>query len=442
MQVIAPSTQINNAVALLDAWFETMRGPGGYGGPVAHWWQQSLLFTGPGLDWRYEGIITGYLNLWERSGETRWLKKAVRAGDDLVSGQLDNGHFCNSAFEINPATAGTPHEAACDVGLLQLALALKELSDPSWEIYFNCARRNLESFYLGKLWDVAAQSFRDAPLVSSFVPNKAATACEAFFLLAELTQNSTLIEKYVMPNLDKIIEHQLPIRAGFKLGGAVAQNSFGPDKKIEKYFPIYNARCIPALVKGYNFTKKERYLASAIEILNFISRWLNSDGTIPTVIYANGRISSYPLWISPLGDILRAAAELIPFGVKVSMAGTLVRILAGQDNSGGIQTATGFASQAGGRLPTLPDVRDILHVVGWCDKAFRYLTTLVEPGLDLLPLESNAIELVCIFQGKNMILIETPEKLEIRHHKTNILCYSWQKRQVWAEIARQEFWLR
>lgn len=441
MQVIAPSTQINNAVARLDAWFETMRGPGGYGGPVAHWWQQSLLFTGPGLDWRYEGIIAGYLNLWERSGETRWLKKAVRAGDDLVSGQLDDGHFCNSAFEINPATAGTPHEAACDVGLLQLALALKELSDPSWQIYFNCARRNLESFYLGKLWDVAAQSFRDAPLVSSFVPNKAATACEAFFLLAEITQDSTLIEKYVMPNLDKIIEHQLPTRAGFKLEGAVAQNSFGP-RKIEKYFPIYNARCIPALVMGYNFTKKERYLASAIEILDFISRWLNSDGTIPTVIYANGRISSYPLWISPLGDILRAAAEFIPFGIKIGMDGVLARILAGQDNSGGIQTATGFASQAGGRLPTLPDVRDILHVAGWCDKAFRYLTTLVEPTSGFEITKSLDIELECIFQSTPMRSLETPEKLEIRYQKNNRVCYLWQKGKPWAEIVAPEFWLK
>jgi hypothetical protein len=50
-------------LARLEAWLESMRGPGGYGGPVAHWWRQSLLYTGPGLDWRYEGIILGYLAL-------------------------------------------------------------------------------------------------------------------------------------------------------------------------------------------------------------------------------------------------------------------------------------------------------------------------------------------------------------------------------------------
>src|SRR5438034_3584893 len=113
------------AVAKLDAWFETMRGPGGYGGPVAHWWQQSLLYTGAGLDWRYEGMIAGYLRLWERTGDERWLRKARRAGDDLVDGQLASGHYAASAFELNPATAGTPHEAACDVALLLLARALR-----------------------------------------------------------------------------------------------------------------------------------------------------------------------------------------------------------------------------------------------------------------------------------------------------------------------------
>src|SRR5690554_1264599 len=102
-------------VARLEAWLETMRGPGGYTGPVAHWWQNCLFYTGPGLDWRYEGIITGYLTLYERTGETRWLSKACRAGDDVLDGQLPSGHFAGSCFELNPYTAGTPHEAACDL---------------------------------------------------------------------------------------------------------------------------------------------------------------------------------------------------------------------------------------------------------------------------------------------------------------------------------------
>src|SRR5690242_5859072 len=51
MQLVAAPTAIDRAVAGLDAWLESMRGPGGYGGPVVHWWQQSLIYTGAGLDW-------------------------------------------------------------------------------------------------------------------------------------------------------------------------------------------------------------------------------------------------------------------------------------------------------------------------------------------------------------------------------------------------------
>jgi hypothetical protein len=100
-----------------------MRGPGGYSGPVVHWWRDCLDYSGPGLDWRYEGIIIGYLNLWAATGEASWLAKARRAGDDLMNGQLPSGNFRNSCFELNPNTGGTPHEAACDLALLRLAEA-------------------------------------------------------------------------------------------------------------------------------------------------------------------------------------------------------------------------------------------------------------------------------------------------------------------------------
>jgi len=171
------SQEASTAVARLDAWFDTMRGSGGYGGPVSHWWQQSLVYTGTGLDWRYEGIIAGYIQLWERTNDELWLLKARRAGDDLVSEQFENGHFPASSFEINPATAGTPHEAACDVGLLLLALSMQKAGRSGWEAYLTCAERNLRLFYIEQLWNADVQYFGDSPHTLSFVPNKAATAC-------------------------------------------------------------------------------------------------------------------------------------------------------------------------------------------------------------------------------------------------------------------------
>jgi hypothetical protein len=423
------------AVAGLDAWFDTMRGDDGYGGPVAHWWQQSLLYTGPGLDWRYEGIIAGYLTLWERTANAEWLAKACRSGEDLVHGQTADGHFRASAFEINPATAGTPHEAACDAGLLLLARALRAAGDDGWHRYAATAQRNLESFYIGQLWDPDQSMIRDSISEPSFVPNKAATACEALFLLTELTADERWVERYVLPTLHHILVHQL--RDGGRLDGAIAQNSFGA-RKVEKYFPIYIARCIPALMEGYHWTSDEKYLDAALRAMAFLYRWIDGDGALPTVVYANSRVNRYPSWIAPLGDVLRAGAVLRDHGIDADLSAVTERLLDGRDESGGIRTAFGFMAQTGGSPTGVPDLRDALHVVGWCDKAFRSLTMLVEA--DLPHAESAPRQIECVFQGRALVLIETPDVLECLER--GVVRYRWRKGARWAEIAEPEFWLR
>jgi len=135
-----------------------MRGPAGYGGPVAHWWGQCLRFTGAAADWRYEGIILGCLRLWERSGAEIWLERACRAADDVLGQELPSGGYRHSSFELNPAPFGTPHEAAVDVALLRLALGLRAVGRRSGraERYAATAERNLELVYAGTLWDSEA----------------------------------------------------------------------------------------------------------------------------------------------------------------------------------------------------------------------------------------------------------------------------------------------
>jgi hypothetical protein len=271
--------------------------------------------------------------------------------------------------------------------------------------------------------------------VVSFVPNKAATASEAMFLLAESSGDDAWAERYAVPNLNRLLAHQ--VRDGGRLDGAIAQNSFG-NQMVDKYFPIYIARCVPVLLRGYRWTDDERYLDGALAAMRFIARWIEADGTCPTVIYANSRANRAPSWIAPLGDVLRAADAARPYGFNADLSAVRQRLLAGQDGSGGIQTATGFAAQAGGRLPKLPDVRDVLHVAGWCDKAFRYLAAHTSASL---PAASSAtFEAACVFQGSTLHLTETTEQLEISERRG--VCYRWRKGEPWPEIASPLFWLR
>ncbi|MBN1261357.1 MAG: hypothetical protein JXB35_11835 [Anaerolineae bacterium] len=424
---------VSGAVARIDAWLETMRGPGGYGGPVVHWWQHCLQFTGAGLDWRYEGLITGYLNLYRATGDHHWRDKAIRAGEDLVQGQLATGNFRNSCFEANPYTGGTPHEAACDFGLLRLAQVLRAEQSPTWRRYHDAAERNLRAYFVAALWDAGAQAFRDHPTISSLVPNKAATLVEALLLLAETTGDASWADLYALPTLDAVLAHQ--VRGG-PLDGAIAQYSTR-GQPAAKYLPYYIARCIPALVAGYEQCGDERYRDGARRALAFVLRQRDVDGAFPQVLYPGGRVNRYPRWIAATGDILRALACLRPYGDFGDPAPTLAWLLQGQLPSGGIQTAHGFAAQASQRRPgDLPACYDLLPVVGWTAMAFRYLTHLLAAtttGSVRIPQVTGVWDtpLPCQIQGRTLIFRETATALTLARNGKYV--YRWAKGAPWAE---------
>ena len=353
----------------LDVWLDTMRRPGGYAGLVVHWWRDCLDYIGPGLDWRYEGIIIGYLNLWAGTGERRWLDKARRAGDDLVVGQLPSGNFRNSQFELNPGTGGTPHEAACDLALLRLAQAMRAANEERWAPYAHAAERNLAEYFIARLWDPKARSFRDNAETPSFVPNKAATLAEALLALAEHTGHSNWADQYALPALDAVLAHQ--VRGG-ALDGAIYQNSFGP-RRVAKFFPFYVARCIPGLLAAFELTADERYADGAHRAARWVLSKQYPDGSYPQVVYPNGLVNRYPQWIAATGDMLRTLG--LALGAEFDQRPTLRWLLAGRQPSGAIRAATGFGRATLGA--PLNDPRDHIAVAGWADKAFRCLTLLL-----------------------------------------------------------------
>jgi hypothetical protein len=434
ISTITPATEkhdIVQAVLRMDAWMDSMRGPDGYGGPVAHWWQNCLQFTGAGIDWRYEGIITGYLNLYAGTHDTHWLEKACRAGDDIVRAQLPDGTYRNSCFELNPYAGGTPHEAACDLALLRLAEVLQHIKDVRWQTYLAVAGRNLQQRYIAQMWDNQAQLFRDSPAVLSFVPNKAATLAEALLLLARLTYDKPLAQRYALPTLDTVLRHQVQ---GGSLDGAIYQNSF-EQRPVVKFFPYYIARCVPGLLAGYEWCNDARYLDAAQRAMAFVLRCRYHDGSFPQVVYPGGRVNRYPQWIAAVGDIIRVMRLLQPYGSTADERPTLDWMLRGQLPTGGFRTAHGFASQITQRQPgSLPEFRDLLPVCGWSDKAFCCLTELVAD----IPISSYELrdqqpgcEMPCRFRGRHLRYVEKDGILAL--HTQHDVIYHWSKGAAWAE---------
>jgi len=421
-------------VANLDAWLDTMRGPDGYGGPVVHWWQNCLSFTGAGLDWRYEGIISGYLTLWRRTGEARWLVKARRAGDDLVHGQLPSGNFRHSNFEQNPYAGGTPHEAAADLGLLRLAAALRTAGSDGWECYVAAAAVNLQCYFVERLWDNDAMSFRDSPNTPSLVPNKACTLVEALFALAEWRGAADLIERYCLPTLRAVVA--LQVKSPERLAGAIPQNTIRGEL-IDACFPYYIARCIPALLLAYEYSDDERWLASAMAAGEFIMRYVDETGHLPQVLYTRG-VNRFPQWIAPLGDVLRALDMLRPHGFSSDTSGMEAAARGGALEPGGIATARGFGAQIGQRYDrdALPDFRDNIPVAGWTDKSFAWLAGRVPPGQPLPPPQTADVTIDCTVRGRRAQWRETNEEMALTAGGRTL--YRWRKGEAWAGVVAPE----
>jgi hypothetical protein len=424
---------INAAVGALDRWLDTMRGTRGYTGPVANWWRQGFSWTGTVLDWRYEGIITGYIALWRRTGNGHWLAKAQWAGDDLLAGQRPSGHFGYGPAGPGAYVAAVPHGAACAAALLDLALALREARNEGWHTYAAAAELTIHGALLDQLWEPERRVFREDPASDAYVPHQNAAICEALFRHAQLRQETGLLDSHALPALRMIATIQIQ-RAGDRLDGALPYRVTAR-REPPRFLPICIARCVPALLEAFDLTGDTRFIEAGWRAFAFLQRCRNQDGSFPATVYLDGRSTQYPRWIAAAGDVLRAGEALSRRGISTDTAPTRAWLLSGQDASGGVATARGLGAQVRQRLPRLPDVRDLRRIPGWCDKAFRALanaaTDVTAPAS---PLYS---EQRCMFRGRHLLLCEDEAVVEIRDRSE--VRYRWRKSDEWPSICAPEF---
>jgi hypothetical protein len=83
-------------------------------------------------------------------------------------------------------------------------------------------------------------------------------------------------------------------------------------------------------------------------------------------------------------------------------------------------------------------VRDVLHVVGWNDKALRYLAEYEELGKESVIAREFFVD--CALRNRPMRLHESAEQLTIT--SANKLVYQWHKGNDRPTIADPLFWLR
>lgn len=407
-----------SAVVLgIDGWLDSMRGPRGYGGPIAHWWESNFLFTGPLYDWRYEGIIDGYRELYHRTGQQLFLEKATRAADDVVGNQLADGRFRNSSFQFGPVAGGTPHEAAVDIALLKLARTLGATNAGGGVQYRQSALANIERYWIGVLWD--GKGFRDQPYNDALVANKHGTMLEALLELA--SQSSADYEQYIEACVTVIIDAQMG--TGPQAGGTV-HRGIGPSRLA---IPIYTARAMNGLLSYYAATGDASVLAPVVQASGFLTRLLGSRG-VRWGVYGTGQLCAFPELIAGAGDLLRFLVRARDLGV-VDTQDAVERIASliseAQTPGGGIPTSYGFAAKGLSKEPRGPCIRDVLPVVGWVDKAFRGLALLVD-DVDTGPCQLREYEAQATWRGRRVVFQETPTAMTVETADGHLL-YEWRK---------------
>lgn len=421
-------SDIGASLSAMHSWLTSIHDDRGYGGPVSHWWESSLLYSGYMIDWRYEGIICGYVTLFQKTGDVAWLNAAVLAADDCVDAQMPNGNYRNSAFQQGPMEAGTPHEVAVDMGLLVLADALKNRGDDRWERYFQAAEANLKGFYIDQLWN--GKGFLDQAWNTTLVPNKNATTIEALMRYESLSGED--MSDYIKTAAQVILGAQVP--AGQAREGGYVHLGTGPHQLA---IGIYTARSVSALVKLYDKYGDETYLESARRAGTFMQRLIDPKGTY-FGYYKDNRLITSPTWVSPSGDCLRAFHLLAPhMDTQDSITRLTQTLIDHQHTSGGMYTAHNLGHKGGVRPRNgTPDFRDVLPVAGWCDKTFRAFALLYDAatGTASPTVEAQPAEVACVWKGKDCLYEETADYMQVREKRGRRIIYKWHKRTSYPEV--------
>ena len=409
---------VTKAISQNLAWLQTMKQPGGYAGPVTHYWSDSLTYTGPGTDWRYEGLIPAYISLYRKTKQAIFKTRAIECGEFILHAQCDDGSFQNSAFEANPSFkySGTPHEAAVCNALFELAQFLRKEKMP-FQKYENAALKNIENVHLAQFWDDKRKTFlqfqksRLQQKNNLIVPNKIATTCEALLHAYDATRKNTYLHTTLRAS-ESILEYQ----DKSEWNGGIYQSDMH-----DKIIPFYTARCIPVLVNLFERTKEEKYLDAALNAGMYVKKHQRADGFFSFGENMNDEASPGPFFIAGAGDIGRALQSLSPYK-KISIASIIEALISSQRKNGAFPTKE--------ESKELPSWKDQLGAVGLNDKALRFLSENMNEKDVKEVVEIPSTEEKCC-EG---VFRETSELISIVDPHRNEK-YHWNKHEIFARSS-------
>ncbi len=379
---------ILNSCCSLMSWLETWKNKeGAYLGFVVHRCDLKRMFNIHDDTWAQSPIINGYLNIFKKSYDRQWLKRAEIAADLLVE-RLDSrtGKYKYAGWENDKSTT-LAHCALADCALLNMSAVMSEMGERSKnKKYMKAAKLNIDKYLTKILWnpEIPAFQFGDFDPYSSsekrYIANMNSVAVEALVKLSRLTDSKRYLREYAIPVGQWLLTQQVETK-GIENGG-ISYSHIEPRVLIA----IYTALAMRGLDDLYLETGDKAY----VEMMEKASKHLLNMRDPKTKLFYHGvfnkEILRYPQFVAGAGIILKALNDTMSVSNRRYDLNMIIdAILKKQLPIGGFRNFIGYDTPQNGRKKGRGYLvwEDVIPIVGWNGCLFEFLSELLPSGTSL-----------------------------------------------------------
>lgn len=399
--------QISEALSKQISWLQTWKTKkGAYNGYVVHRFGLKRMFKIHDTPWSQGPIINGYLNLYQKTKDNKWLQEAIQAADLQCTRLHKTGKYIYAGFE-DDRFSSLVHNSLANCALLDLAKVLiDERDDEKAQKYLKTVKENIDRYIIGVLWDEDFGAFKFSeidyytPDVIRFVVNMNSVAVESLIKLSNLTGEKNY-QDYALRVGEWMLTEQ--IKSSDLEDGGINYSQVQPRILIS----IYTALAMRGLYDLYYLTEDPRYVEMMKNAANHLINLIDPETKLFYHAILNGELLKYSQFIGGAGIILKALddAEKIT-GEQFNYQDTFNIILKNQLSNGGFSNFIGYWNK---NVDENEVWEDIVPVIGWNAHIFEFLTRKVEKDFSYKPnkfkLNYLATKNYFYVDGKRFILV-------------------------------------
>ena len=404
---ITTDKQISEALSKQISWLQTWKTKkGAYNGYVVHRFGLKRMFKIHDTPWSQGPIINGYLNLYQKTKDDKWLQEAIQSADLQCERLYKTGKYIYAGFE-DDRFSSLVHNSLANCALLDLAKVLiDEGAQEEAQKYLRTIKENIDKYLIGILWDEEFGAFKFSeidyytPDVIRFVVNMNSVAVESLIKLSRLT-GETKYQDYAIRVGEWMLTEQIK-SSGLENGG-INYSQVQPRVLIS----IYTALAMRGIDDLYYLTEDQRYLEMMKNAANHLINLIDSETKLFYHAILNGGLLMYPQFIAGAGIIFKALddAEKLT-GEKFDYQDALNTILKKQLPNGGFSNFVGYRNKNSDENEVW---EDIVPVMGWNAHIFEFLTRRIQKDFSYKPIKFSNI----FFTSKNYFYRESKRSILI-----------------------------